>query len=264
MASEIGSRHIHGWALSEEQAMNQEGRDQSSWNQPDLYHIMLCLAVARRASLFTCWWFCLHLNFSWSRITLIEGWPPRGWVEGLIFDEPPFLCLTPTDFISKFADLLTPSFVSAVAFIRLLLYPTVLCLLRRFEGISQVPGKTARSSQTFASSIASWNLWTLFEMFGITSHLWFCAWRKLNFRSCEYSSEICIEVLIWASKDPNLLMQTTICIFMKWNCWDLLLSYSIQSEFEGKTSNSKSLLHAIIAISSVWSWDARLNSIWSI
>ena len=68
------------------------------------------------------------------------------WEVGLlIFDEPPFMCLTPTYFISKFADLLTLSFISVFDF---------------------KPCETARSSWTFASSMASWNLWTLFEMFG--------------------------------------------------------------------------------------------------
>ena len=32
---------------------------------------------------------------------------------------------------------------------------------------------------------------------------------------------------------------------------------------QGKTSNSKCLLHVIIPISSIWSYDNRLNSIWS-
>lgn len=33
MTYDKGNRHIHGWVLSEEQAMNQEGLDQSSWKQ---------------------------------------------------------------------------------------------------------------------------------------------------------------------------------------------------------------------------------------
>ena len=76
-----GSCHICGWTLSEEQAMNKERWDQTSWDQSDLYHIMICLAVSRawaakrplprRASLFTWWWFCLHLNFSWSLVNFI-------------------------------------------------------------------------------------------------------------------------------------------------------------------------------------------------
>ena len=47
---------------------------------------------------------------------------------------------------------------------------------------------------------------------------------------------------------------------MKWNCRHLLLHYSAPSEFKGEISNSKCLLHVIIPISSVWSWDTRLNS----
>ena len=102
MASDSGSRHIHGWALSKEQAMNQEGWDKSSWNQPDFDYVIICFAVTRAS--------CFH----------------------------PFMWLTPTYFISKFTDLLTPSFMSELAFFRLLLYPTVLWVLRRFEGVSQM------------------------------------------------------------------------------------------------------------------------------
>lgn len=69
----------------------------------------------------------------------------------LIFDEPPFMCLTPTDFISKFTDLLTPSFMFELAFFKLCLH---------------VPGETARSNWTFTSSMASWNLWMPSEMSG--------------------------------------------------------------------------------------------------
>ena len=47
---------------------------------------------------------------------------------------------------------------------------------------------------------------------------------------------------------------------MKWNCRHLLLHYSAPSEFKGEISNYKCLLHVIIPISSVWSWDTRLNS----
>ena len=43
-----GSRHIHGQAPSEGQVMNQEGRDQTCRNQPDLCVIMISLAVASR------------------------------------------------------------------------------------------------------------------------------------------------------------------------------------------------------------------------
>ena len=47
------------------------------------------------------------------------------------------MCLTPTVFISKFTDLLTPSFMSALAFFGLLLYPNVLCMFRwRSESMS--------------------------------------------------------------------------------------------------------------------------------
>ena len=73
---------------------------------------------------------------------------------------------TPTDFTSKFTDLLTPSFISELAFFRLT-QTTILWVLRRiFEGISRVPFECARSSRTFASSVVSWNLWTLFEVSG--------------------------------------------------------------------------------------------------
>ena len=59
-------------------------------------------------------------------------------------------------------------------------------------------------------------------------------------------------------------------ILVKWNYRHLPLSYSIspfgawpkpQSDFEGKTSNSKCLLPVIIPISPVWSWDARLTEL---
>ena len=56
-----GSRHIHGQAPSEGQVMNQEGRDQTCRNQPDLCVIMISLAVASRI---ISPWKCLHLNFS--------------------------------------------------------------------------------------------------------------------------------------------------------------------------------------------------------
>ena len=96
--------------------------------------------------------------------------------------------------------------------------------------------------------------------------LWFCTWGVL----CEYSSEFYIEVLIWGNKDLNLFIQAADKILIKWN---YVLSYVAsplrawqkpQSEFQGETSNSSCLLHDIIPISSVWSWDAHLNSIWSI
>lgn len=93
------------------------------------------------------------------------AWPKAWGVGLLIFDEPPFISPTPTDFVSKFTELLTLNFISEVAFFRLLLYPTALWVSRRgFEGISQVPSESARRSRTFASSIAIWNLWALFEM----------------------------------------------------------------------------------------------------
>ena len=47
---------------------------------------------------------------------------------------------------------------------------------------------------------------------------------------------------------------------------ELLVPPSFQFGLEwvqGKTSNSKCLLHVIIPISSIWSYDNRLNSIWS-
>ena len=107
--------------------------------------------------------------FAWTSVAvlliLFEGWCIRGRAEGwevslLIFDEPPFVCLTPTGFISKFIDFLTPSSMSLFVFFRLLLYPTVLWVLRRrFEGMSQVSGETARWSLTFDSSIALRNVW---------------------------------------------------------------------------------------------------------
>ena len=83
--------------------------------------------------------------FTWTLVEvlliLFEKWE----VGLLIFDEPPFTCLTPTDFISKFTDLLTPSFMSKLALFRLLLYPIVLWVFRRrFEGMSQVPCETER------------------------------------------------------------------------------------------------------------------------
>ena len=82
----------------------------------------------------------------------------------------------------------------------------------------------------------------------------------LNFCPYKHSSEFCIEVLFWGNKDFNLLVEATCCIRMKWNCRHLLLYYSVPSEFKGEISNSKCLLHVIIPISSVWSWDTRLNS----
>ena len=129
---------------------------------------------------FTISWFILSNLGGVSTLTLIEvllilfegslfETRPRAWEVGLlIFSEPPFMCLTPTEFIPKFTDLLTPGFMSELAFFRLLSYPTILWVLRgRFEGTSQIPGETAWSSRTFASSMASWNLWTLFEMSGL-------------------------------------------------------------------------------------------------
>ena len=181
VASDNGSRHIHGWPLSEEQTMNRERWYQTCRNQSDLYHIMICLAVAI-TKLLTCWWFCLHPNFSRSLVNYIwrvpqrgkplRGLLPRGVAKGFRgrpFDLwwAPFIRLTPTDVISKFTDILTPSFMSELAFLKLLLYPTVIWVFRRrFEGMSQVPGETARSSRTFSPPITSWNLWTLFEICG--------------------------------------------------------------------------------------------------
>ena len=90
--------------------------------------------------------------------SLFEGWE----VGLLIFDDLPSICLTPTDVISKFTDLLTPGFIWAIALFILLPYPTVLWVSRRrSEGIGQGLGESARSSPTLAASITSWNLWTL-------------------------------------------------------------------------------------------------------
>ena len=115
------------------------------------------------------------------------------------------------------------------------------------------------------------SLRTILRSWAVES-LWFCSWRALNFRPCEYCSEFCIEVLIWCDKYLNLLVEAADGILFKWNC-RYLCSYSVspfgarpkaKSEFRRKTSNSKWLLRVIIPISSIWSWDARLNSIWSI
>ena len=57
----------------------------------------------------------------------------------------------------------------------------------------------------------------------------------LRLKSAEVSSsEFCIEVLIWGNKDLDLLIQAVDRILMRWNCWQALLSNSIQSEFKGK------------------------------
>ena len=92
--------------------------------------------------------------------------------------------------------------------------------------------------------------------------IWSCTWRVLDFHSCEYSSEFYFKVLGWGNTNLNLLIQAADVIHLRWNCWHFLLLFD--SEWvHGKTSNSKCLLHVIFQISSVWSWDARLNSIWS-
>ena len=54
--------------------------------------------------------------------------------------------------------------------------------------------------------------------------LWFCPWRMLNFCPCEFSSEFCIEVLIWDNRDFDLLVKAADSILVKWNCWHLLFS----------------------------------------
>lgn len=73
----------------------------------------------------------------------------------MIFEGPPFIYLTPTDFNSKCADLFTSSFILAAAFFKLFLYPAVLSVFRgRFEGMSKVIADIARSNMTFALSIA--------------------------------------------------------------------------------------------------------------
>ena len=57
----------------------------------------------------------------------------------------------------------------------------------------------------------------------------------LRLKSAEVSSsEFCIEVLIWGNKDLDLLIQAVDRILMRYNCWQALLSNSIQSEFKGK------------------------------
>ena len=74
----------------------------------------------------------------------------------------------------------------------------------------------------------------------------------LRLKSAEVSSsEFCIEVLIWGNKDLDLLIQAVDRILMRCNCWQALLSNSIQSEFKGETSNSKCLRDVIIPRSSV-------------
>ena len=54
--------------------------------------------------------------------------------------------------------------------------------------------------------------------------LWFYARRMLSFCPCEYSSEFCLEVLIWGNKDLYLLVEVADSILIKWNWWHLLLS----------------------------------------
>ena len=53
--------------------------------------------------------------------------------------------------------------------------------------------------------------------------LWFYAQRMLSFCPCEYSSEFCLEVLIWGNKDLYLLVEVADSILIKWN-WSHLLS----------------------------------------
>ena len=83
----------------------------------------------------------------------LRGWPFDLWWASIRMPYSDW-------FISKFIDFLTPSSLSLFVFFRLLLYPTVLWVLRRrFEGMSQVSGETARWSLTFDSSIALRNVW---------------------------------------------------------------------------------------------------------
>ena len=95
---------------------------------------------------FTISWFVLSNLGGVSTLTLIEvllilfegslfETRPRAWEVGLlIFSESPFMCLTPTEFIPKFTDLLTPGFMSELAFFMLLSYPTILSVKRKIWG----------------------------------------------------------------------------------------------------------------------------------
>ena len=109
------------------------------------------------------WWFCLHMNFSWSLINWI--WLVRGW--SVIFWWAPIHVPSSNWFHLQIHWFFDYELYVRTCLLQVLLYPTVLRVFRRVvEGMNQVPGETARSSLTFASLMVSWNLWTLFEMSG--------------------------------------------------------------------------------------------------
>ena len=119
--------------------MNQEGLDQSSWKQ--------------------IWVEALFIGF--------EGWE----VGLLIFDKPLFRSLlwlisSPNSLICWL-----PASSQNLPSSGCYYTQSYWVLRRRFKGMSLVLCETARSSLTFGSSIASWNLWMLLEMsrFQITS-----------------------------------------------------------------------------------------------
>lgn len=83
--------------------------------------VMICVAITRAWAakhFISTWWFCLHLQFSWSPINLRGGTVDLWWAS-IIF-------LTLTHFISRITDLLTLSFISELGFFRLLSYSTLL------------------------------------------------------------------------------------------------------------------------------------------
>ena len=121
MTYDKGNRHIHGWVLSEEQAMNQEGLDQSSWKQ--------------------IWVEALFIGF--------EGWE----VGLLIFDKPLFRSLlwlisSPNSLICWL-----PASSQNLPSSGCYYTQSYWVLRRRFKGMSLVLCETARSSLTFGSSI---------------------------------------------------------------------------------------------------------------
>ena len=87
--------------------------------------VMICVAITRAWAakhFISTWWFCLHLQFSWSPINL-RGGTVHLWWASIIF-------LTLTHFISRITDLLTLSFISELGFFRLLSYSTLLWVCR--------------------------------------------------------------------------------------------------------------------------------------
>ena len=103
------------------------------------------------------------MNFSWSLINWI--WLVRGW--SVIFWWAPIHVPSSDWFHLQIHWFFDYELYVRTCLLQVLLYPTVLRVFRRVvEGMNQVPGETARSSLTFASSMVSWNLWTLFEMSG--------------------------------------------------------------------------------------------------